>query len=102
MAILTVQQISRAGLNPALAAAAALLTWLLGPAGRRQAAAGAWLRSRLAALGLGAAPRAPELAPLPRVPRLTAALPELADPGHKGELMWGSYRSGLYFGMSTR
>ena len=51
---------------------------------------------------LGRAPPPPELVPLPGAPRLTAALPELTDPAHKGELMWGSYRSGLYFGMSTR
>jgi hypothetical protein len=47
-------------------------------------------------------PTPPELMPLPGAPRLTATLPELTDPAHKGDLMWGSYRSGLYFGMSTR
>jgi hypothetical protein len=62
-------------------------------------AASSWWWRRL---WRGGGPRAPELSPLPRVPRLTASLAELSDPAHKGTLMWGSYRSGLYFGMSTR
>eukprot|EP00195_Chlamydomonas_chlamydogama_P007994 CAMPEP_0202898164 /NCGR_PEP_ID=MMETSP1392-20130828/6754_1 /ASSEMBLY_ACC=CAM_ASM_000868 /TAXON_ID=225041 /ORGANISM="Chlamydomonas chlamydogama, Strain SAG 11-48b" /LENGTH=860 /DNA_ID=CAMNT_0049584015 /DNA_START=924 /DNA_END=3506 /DNA_ORIENTATION=- len=42
----------------------------------------------------------PELTPL-RAPKLTS-LPELKDPQYEDKMLWGSYRSGLYFGMRTR
>ena len=41
----------------------------------------------------------PELKPL-RAPLLTA-LPEF-DAAYRSNMLWGSYRSGLYFGMRTR
>jgi hypothetical protein len=41
-----------------------------------------------------------DLVPL-KAPRLTE-LPELQDKGYRDRMLWGSYRSGLYFGMRTR
>lgn len=43
---------------------------------------------------------APEVTPL-NAPKLKE-LPELTDQSYKDSMLWGSYRSGLYFGMKTR
>ncbi len=44
--------------------------------------------------------RAPDLTPL-KAPRMSD-LPELKNKAYRDEMLWGSYRSGLYFGMKTR
>jgi hypothetical protein len=43
---------------------------------------------------------APEVTPL-NAPKLKE-LPELMEQSYRDSMLWGSYRSGLYFGMKTR
>lgn len=45
-------------------------------------------------------PRSEDLLPL-RAPKMVE-LAELKDASYKDAMLWGSYRSGLYFGMRTR
>jgi hypothetical protein len=58
--------------------------------------AAAWLAWQL--VGRSQAP--PEVTPL-AAPKLKL-LPEFQDAAYKSRMLWGSYRSGLYFGMRTR
>lgn len=61
--------------------------------------AAALLLAALAAWALGGSRLPPETTPL-KAP-LMKSLPEF-DESYKSEMLWGSYRSGLYFGMRTR
>ena len=45
-------------------------------------------------------PRSSDLKPL-RAPKMLE-LPELTDAAYRDSMLWGTYRSGLYFGMRTR
>lgn len=67
------------------------------------AAAGAALAALLALAAARLLRPGPKLPPevMPFPAPLMRELPEFGEP-YRSEMLWGSYRSGLYFGMRTR